>query len=295
VGEVLIEIEQEDPRFKRFIGVWLCGEQETVLVDVGPASSASALVQELKERGVDRIDYILLTHIHLDHCGGLPAVMAAYPMARVICHQKAVPFLVNPSTLWEGSLKVLGKVAEMYGEPRGVPRERLISHTAWQGERIRVLETPGHAAHHLSFRYGDRLFVGEAAGTYHRLGGGEYLRPPTPPRFFFDTCVESVERLLREDDLPVFFAHFGRAESSHRILRWYRDQLFLWKEVIARITSEVSRNPEDACIEALLAEDPRLGPFSMMDPECRARERYFMKNSVRGFLGYLEGDGKPGR
>ncbi len=285
--EKLIEIRQDRPGFDQFIGSWLCRNKLTLLVDVGPANTADRLLESLAELDVEEIDYILLTHIHIDHAGALADVLARYPMAQVVCHEKGISNLADPARLWAGSLDVLGKVAELYGEPKAVPAERLIAHTSCPAKGITVIETPGHAAHHLSFAYDGRLFAGEAAGNFFMVNGKEYLRPATPPRFFLPVFLESVDRLLSLNDQPICYAHFGRAPSSHRMLKRFRNQVLAWEEWIRQELFRDKQEIEERCVDALLAKDANLSAFEKMDPATRARERTFIANAVRGFLGYF--------
>ncbi len=286
----LIEIRQDLPGFSHFIGSWVCQDDLNIVIDVGPANTAGRLVDSLLSIGLDRVDYFLITHIHIDHAGGLADLLNHYKTAKVICHEKAIENIVDPSKLWAGSLKVLGEVAEAYGRPKPVQRERLISHTKSDIKDLIIIETPGHAIHHLSFSYKNRLFVGEAGGNYLVIDNTEYLRPATPPRFFFDVSVKSVDRLLALDNQPICYAHFGRAESSHRLLRIFRDQLIRWKEIIYELVTGEIRSDEELirnCIEILLEKDPNLAAFNKMDKDAQGRERFLMANAVKGFLGFL--------
>jgi len=112
--------------FRRFISSWLYrGPAFTLLVDPGPLSTIPHLVGELRRLGVGRLDAILLTHIHIDHAGGAGALLREFPEARVICHPEGIRHLIAPEKLWEGSRKVLGKLAEAYGEIVPVPAEKI--------------------------------------------------------------------------------------------------------------------------------------------------------------------------
>jgi glyoxylase-like metal-dependent hydrolase (beta-lactamase superfamily II) len=236
------------------------------------------------------VDYVFLTHLHIDHCGGLAELLDHYPMARVICHENGIDYLTDPSKLWKGSLAVLGEIAEAYGPPKPVARDRLIPHTENDLRDLMVIETPGHAAHHLSFSYSNQLFVGEAGGNYLVIEDMEYLRPATPPRFFFDVCVKSIDTLLAIDDQPMCYAHFGGADSSHRLLRTFRDQLMRWKRIIRESTAGRLHGDDDLvrrCIDTLLEQDPDLRAFERMDPDTQKRERFFMANAVNGFIGFF--------
>ena len=286
----LIEIKQDVPGFDSFFGSWVCQGDLNVVIDVGPANTAAGLIGSLTTLGLDRLDLILLTHIHIDHAGGLADLLDHYPMARAMCHEKAIKYLVDPSMLWSGSLKVLGSIARMYGPPRPVPKERVIPHTENDVKDLLVLETPGHAVHHLSFSFENRLFAGEAGGVYLPMNGHEYMRPSTPPRFFFNVCMKSIENLMVLKDQSIYFAHFGEAESSRRLLEISRKQHLLWKEIIYDYAAPGQMDDEDLiskCIDILLEKDPNLTAFGQMDPDTRKRERFFMANSIKGFIGYF--------
>lgn len=284
----LVEIPLDRPGFQRFFCAWLVRGERTFLVDTGPARSAGALIRRLKALGLDRLDYVLLTHIHLDHAGGLGRVLEAFPGARVVCHRKAVPHLADPARLWEGSRKVLGDLADAYGEPRPVPEGILDAHDEARVPGLHILETPGHAPHHVSFACGGCLFAGEAAGNRFQWEGREILRPATPPRFHLEECLASVDRLRELEDRTLCYGHYGAAEGSHDMLDRFRRQLLRWRDVLASLLRERPDAAAGTCLEHLLAEDPELRSFPHLDPETQSRERFFLKNSIRGYLQYLE-------
>ena len=285
--ERLIEIKQDMPGFNEFIGSWVVQDDLNIVVDVGPASTSSRFIDALETLGLKRVDYVLLTHIHIDHAGGVADLLDHYPMAKVMCHEKAVKYLVDPSSLWAGSLKALGEIARGYGQPVPVPKEKLIPHTKNNLTGLHIIETPGHAAHHLSFSYKKRLFAGEAGGNYFKFGGKEYLRPATPHKFFLDVCLKSVDRLLALEDQPIYYPHFGMAESSHRLLKMSRDQLIQWKEIVYGQLKKGEDNLLERCMGSLLEKDHRLKALADMDADSQKRERFFIANSIKGFIGFL--------
>jgi glyoxylase-like metal-dependent hydrolase (beta-lactamase superfamily II) len=288
--ELLVEIKQDMPGFNRFFGSWVCQDDFHFLVDVGPANTANRLIDSLASLGLDRVDYILITHIHLDHSGALADLLDYYPMATAICHEKGIKHLVDPSNLWAGSLSVLGNLARSYGTPKPVARERLIPHTECNLKDLMVIETPGHALHHLSYTYKGRLFAGEASGNYLTVNGLDYLRPATPPRFFPDIFIRSIDRLLALEDQPIRYAHFGEAANSHRMLNISRDQLIRWETIIGELVREGGNtyNIIKNCVDLLLEKDPNLAAFSIMDSDIQARERIFIANGVRGFVEFFK-------
>lgn len=293
----MIELHTNRPELNGFFGTWVVKEPISMIVDVGPATSAGNLLDSLADLGVETIDYILITHIHLDHAGGLAAVLGRYPEARVVCHKRAVAHLVEPSRLWAGSLQVLGEMAEVYGPPERVAEEVLVPHDEARIPGLRVLETPGHAPHHISFSYKGHLFAGEAGGVYFDLDGADYLRPATPPRFDFHVSMKSVETLMALEDQVLCYAHFGSAESSHRMLARFKAQLLRWRDILEK---ELETDPSVSaavCTERLLGKDPELGTLPLIPREMRSRERFFLENSVKGFVEYLrasaDGKGRP--
>lgn len=288
--ETFLPIEQDLLGLNPFFGSWICQDDLNIMVDVGPANTAGRLVDSLESMGLDRLDYILLTHIHIDHGGALAKVLARYPKAKVICHEKGIPHLVDPSKLYEGSLKVLGDLARAYGSPGPIAEDRLVPHTKCRIDGLRIIETPGHAIHHLSFTYGGRLYAGEAAGNYFIVGKREYLRPATPPRFLLDVFLKSVDRLLTLEDQPIRYAHVESAETSHRLLGLFRNQLLFWESVIGESVTHGGRETDiiQNCVDQLLKEDPRLAAFNGMDEHTQKWERTFIANAVKGFVGFFE-------
>jgi glyoxylase-like metal-dependent hydrolase (beta-lactamase superfamily II) len=288
VNPVLIPIRQDKPGFKEFIGAWVYQGHRSIIVDVGPSRSINLLVQSLRELEIERIDFVLLTHIHADHAGGLAEFLRVFPMAMAICHLKAINHLVDPAKLWLGTQKALGELALTYGPISPVEKGRLIPHMEARLPGLEIIETPGHAPNHLCFLYEGNLFAGEAGGIYLKVHGAEYLRPATPPVFFLKESVDSIDRLIPLGDLPIFYSHFGRAEMARPMLQRSREQMLFWEKIVSE---EFMRGREDVverCAIRLFEEDPELKAIQIMAPEDQARERFFLKNSLKGYLGYLQ-------
>jgi len=288
MNPILIEIKQDRPGFDHFIGAWVCKGDINIIIDVGPANSVTRLIESLIAMDLDRVDFILLTHIHIDHAGGLADFLDHFPMAKVICHSKGIRHLVEPSKLWTGSRTALGEIADFYGPIKPVQREMLIPHTDADIDGLEIIETPGHAPHHLSFIYQGNLFVGEAGGNYFIVHEKEYLRPATPPIFSLGESLKGIDLLLAAEDHPICYSHFGKAKSSHRLLHRFRNQLIQWNEIIKEAMCTGQRHIVERSIERLLEKDPNINAFEAMEPEIRDRERFFLTNSVRGYVGFLQ-------
>ena len=310
-GLHLVDLDQDLVGQRRFISCWVRVRPDCAyVVDPGPPATGECLIRALEDLGVDRFDFILLTHIHLDHAGTTAAVLARWPQARVVCHPRARQHLVEPSRLWEGSLAVLREKARVYGRPRPVPAAALAADGEAERRGIAVIETPGHAPHHVCFLDGDCLFAGEAAGTYSALGRGSdtaepYLRPATPPLFRLEVARASLERLLDLRPAParVLFAHHGLHEGdAPRILAAARDQLDLWVETCRRVAADRGGLPapgeaaaEAALMDAIARELARRDAFFArgddLPADIRERERDFTRQTLRGMLGYLRESG----
>ncbi len=278
---------------RRFISCWVSrGPEITFLVDPGPPSTATDLVARLREMGVERLDYVLLTHIHLDHAGATAEVLDAFPEARVLCHDLGRQHLVAPQRLWEGSRQVLGKTADVYGAPRPVAADALANEAELMAGGVLTIPTPGHAAHHLCFVHGDTLFAGEAAGTFMALPEGAwYLRPATPPRFVPEVALASLERLLALAPLParIAFAHHGRLEDRTRdLLRLAHEQLTQWvaaaRAVVRQMPGAGFGELTQACLERLALGDPHFALRVELPPDIQVRELQFTRQTLRGIL-----------
>ncbi len=286
----LIDIDQALEGFRKFISAWLYRVNgATLLVDPGPASTIPYLVERLKQAGVDRVDHVLLTHIHLDHAGGTGQLLRHFPGARVNCHPKGIPHLVAPQKLWEESIKVLGKVAAAYGEMAPVPESGISFRDRIDlgGAFIEVIETPGHAPHHVSYRVGEILFAGEIGGVYVPLDEGFYVRPATPPPFRHETFQESIAKAAALDVSLVCLGHYGCMQDAAALFERAGRQLDFWVETVESHFKAGSDSFEETVLADLIAHDPDMAGWHLLPKDIQARERNFCFNSIRGIRGYL--------
>ncbi len=278
--------------FHDFIGAWLVNGPDAVyLVDVGPAATADQLVDAIAALGVGHLDYICLTHIHIDHAGAIGHLARKFPGTPVVCHPEGTPHIVDPQRLWQGTVKTLGAIGRAYGrmlpvDPSWIATEKQLASAPFQ-----LLDTPGHSPHHYAIAAGDWLFAGEAGGVCLSLpSGGLYLRPATPPRFFLETSLSSIDRLMAACPGALCYGHFGMREDGMNVLARHRKQLLFWKktlEIEAAGGGMDSANFANRWVDLLLAGDPLLHGFSQLAPAVQARERVFLLNSVKGFAGDL--------
>ncbi|MEN8212133.1 MAG: MBL fold metallo-hydrolase [Thermodesulfobacteriota bacterium] len=290
----LITLFPPIPGFNDFITTWVYQKEKTFIVDVGPAVTAQSLVKALKHLGIRKLDYILLTHIHIDHAGGLCEVAKQFPDALIVCHDGGIEHLVEPARLWEGSVKTLGNTGRAYGEIKSVSQNRFLGTKQFFSETINAVLTPGHAAYHVSYQTEQYLFAGEAGGVCLSFDSGidskkEYMRPATPPRFFMDVYLKSLEKLIALNPKTICYGHFGYKTDAVKRLKQHKKQLFFWEKIIQQeIKKAKNENVVEDCIQSLFKHDPLMAMFSEMTHNMQKREYEFLKNSVKGFLGYLE-------
>jgi glyoxylase-like metal-dependent hydrolase (beta-lactamase superfamily II) len=286
----LIDLNGPLEGFRKFISAWVCKiGGVTLLIDPGPASTIPHLVERLDELGIRTIDYILLTHIHLDHAGGTGQLLQHFPGAKVNCHPRGIPHMVAPQKLWEESKKVLGKVAEAYGEMAPVPESSISFSDAIDlgGISVEVIETPGHAPHHVSYRVGDILFAGEIGGVYVPLDNGFYVRPATPPPFQHQIFRDSIAKAAALDVSLVCLGHYGCRQDAAALFERARRQLDFWVTTVERHFKAGSDPFEEAVMADLIAKDPDMAGWKALPKDIQARERHFCFNSIRGIRMYL--------
>jgi glyoxylase-like metal-dependent hydrolase (beta-lactamase superfamily II) len=288
----LVDLDLPRPGFHRFISSWIIKRGDrAIVIDPGPSATIATLLKALEEVGIKGIDYILLTHIHLDHAGGCGDLLRTYPDPVVVCHPQAVPHLSNPDRLWQGSVKVLGDLASAYGQPSPVNSELICSEgdIQWRDYTIQSLETPGHAAHHLCFFFGSLVFAGEVAGVRVPFGNKPYVRPATPHPFRSEIALKSISLVTERAPELMFYGHYGFMRDAVSMLRIGQEQIKLWLTIIEeRVNKGLSLNEEEILGE-ILAKDPYTSAFYQLEPDIRERESYFIKNSIKGMVEFVKG------
>ena len=223
-------------------------EDGWTLVETGPSTCHDPLLAAVARAGVSpaEVRRVIVTHIHLDHAGGLGAVASAFPGAELFAHDKGVRHLVDPTRLIESARRAWGAAADpLWGPILPVPGDRL--HSLSGGERIpvtggdlEVVATPGHAQHHLSlFDSATRsLVVGDSAGV--RVAGLWRPRPAIPPPDLdLDLLFSSLDRMAALDPGRLLYSHFGPAPDGRTELRRYRETVEEWRSVALEAAREL--------------------------------------------------------
>lgn len=294
-------IDVETAGFENFIASYVLNGKSFALVETGPTSSVPNLLSGLKKLDVklEDVAYVAVSHIHLDHGGGAGTLLKSLPNAKVIVHQRGAPHLANPERLWQQSREVLGKIAELYGEPEPIPPERIIAaedgmaFDLGKNVRLEVVETLGHASHHQSYfeTLGRGVFPGDAAGIY--LKEFDATVPTTPAPFRLDTALASLDKLVSLKPRALYYSHFGDAPDPVRKLRAYADQIQLWAK-IARQGIEEKRSLEEVR-QKIIENDGQIRKAVKFIEAHPVWNETVLNNSVQGFMQFAEkyGSGLP--
>ncbi|HEX9344092.1 MAG TPA: MBL fold metallo-hydrolase [Actinomycetota bacterium] len=242
---------------------YLLPAERPALIETGPAKVAGEIAAGVTRAGLDAADlaWIVVSHIHLDHAGGVGDLLRTFPNATVVVHPAGARHLVDPERLLASSARVYGALMDtVYGGLTPVEADRIKAAEDGEtldlgGRRLELLHAPGHAKHHMAVFEPDlgALFTGDGVGVLLPSSPTGVLRPATPPPDFDrDLAVASLRRMAKLDPAHVVLTHFGPiappaerlAEAEERLLRWCETA-----EAAAR-----EHGPEVDHIEAALRE-----------------------------------------
>ena len=202
-------------------GCFVVAGEQTALVETGPKSRVETVLAALDAHGIDDLDWIVVTHIHLDHAGAAGTLAQRFPGAQVAVHEVGAPHLVDPSKLWSSAARIYGEQMEaLWGgiDPIDEGRIRILADgdvVDLGGRSLTAVETPGHARHHHCYLDSatGALFTGDALGV--RLPDLGVVRPATPPpEFNLGDAVASIEKIRSLRPERLILTHFGPADDA---------------------------------------------------------------------------------
>jgi len=202
------------------------------IVDCGTARSVPAVLAALEELGIAReaVDWLFLTHVHLDHAGGAGQLMHALPHAVTVVHPRGAPHMADPRKLIEASIAVYGRETydALYGEILPVEASRIRPTQEGEvfslaGRRFEIMHTPGHALHHQTFLdHGiNAVFTGDTFGLAYgvfEIDGRPFAVPTTSPsQFDPEQLADSIRRILARHPTAAFLTHYSRITDLDRV------------------------------------------------------------------------------
>jgi len=209
-------------------------------IDTGTNHAVPRLLAALQALGLssDAVDWVIATHVHLDHAGGAGLLMRSLPHARLVVHPRGERHMVDPGALYAGATAVCGEaeMARSYGRPLGVDPDRVTvtadASTLTLGTRVlEFMHTPGHARHHHCIwdARSRTWFTGDTFGlSYPQLvnHNGRWITPTCAPvQFEPEPLKASVARLLERDPLALCVTHYGRVPKAAHLKRLLLDQI----------------------------------------------------------------------
>jgi glyoxylase-like metal-dependent hydrolase (beta-lactamase superfamily II) len=261
---------------ERYTAAYLLEADEPAIVETGPTTSVEPVVAGLERLGVapEDLAHIVVTHIHLDHAGGVGILSERFPRATVWVHERGAPHLVDPTKLVASATMIYGEdgMARLFGEVRPVAAERV--RALADGDRIelggRVLgatATPGHAKHQVALLDSTTgaVFTGDALGIHPP--DLPALRPATPPPDYdLELAVDSIERIRALAGDLLLFSHFGPVGEVDRVcdlaVKRFRD----WTEAV-RVALERGADLDEVVevLERVAREDVETGAEAALD------------------------------
>ncbi|MCC4115518.1 MBL fold metallo-hydrolase [Aromatoleum toluclasticum] len=207
-------------------------EGRAAVVDTGTNASVPRVLAALAAAAIppERVQWVILTHIHLDHAGGAGSLMCAFPNAKLVVHPRGVRHMIDPAKLWEGTSAVYGaeRAFALYGRLAPVEAERIVATEEDMvldlgSRKLRILHTPGHAKHHICIwdETARAFFAGDTFGLSYRefdVDGRPSVFPTTTPtQFDPDALHDSIHRLVSYRPDAMYLTHYSRVTGVDRL------------------------------------------------------------------------------
>jgi len=220
--------------------VYLLKESEGVVIEPGPAALAPRIQEAMKQLGMKDLDYIIPTHIHVDHAGGAGKLAQLFPGAKVLVHPAGLKHAIDPSRLIQSTKTVFGDDFEAgFGPILPVPESQIKVPQDGEvikvgGRELQIIYAPGHAPHHMVIfdRSVKGIFCGEALGLPGGEGNRILLPAVAPPSFDQEVYIETMEKLRKLGARTLFYSHGG-------VVGHDTDRLIKQAEEFTRITGEI--------------------------------------------------------
>lgn len=248
LGGDVYEIDTKMAGYSGITAGYLILGDRPCLVETGTATSAATVREAITSLGVgpDDLATVVVTHIHLDHAGGVGDIARYFPNAQVVVHEKGARHLADPERLMKSARMVWGdRLDTLFGDMSPTEAERIVALgdtgaiDLGNGRKLTSHYSPGHAKHHVGLidtRTGD-LYVGDAAGVY--IPETNDVRPATPPPDFdLKTALDSIALFRDLQPRRLLFSHYGPVDAVQEILERSAEELNIWVDLTKRAHTE---------------------------------------------------------
>jgi glyoxylase-like metal-dependent hydrolase (beta-lactamase superfamily II) len=273
------------------------------LVETGTALSAPTVVAALATLGISAHDLatVVVTHIHLDHAGGVGDIARAFPNADIVVHERGARHLVQPERLMASARRVFGAdMDRLFGDLLAVDADRIVtlgesgSIDLGGGRELQAFHAPGHASHHVGLldNLSGDLYTGDAAGVY--VPETADVRPATPPPDFdLDLTISSINRMRAAGAQRLLFSHFGPVTDIDATLERSVEELKIWVDLVRR--SRDAGDDIEHAIAMIRQRSMERSPDSFTNSELQ--EKFETLSSIRanveGISHWLESKDTP--
>lgn len=284
---------------ERYTAAYLIEAFEPLLIETGPTTSHDHVVAALSRLGIGPRDLarVAVTHIHLDHAGGVGAIAQTFPRAVIHVHEAGARHLVEPERLVSSATRIYGAetMGALFGPVVPVPAERVSPLTDGSmidlgDRRVSAIATPGHAKHQVALidSATGAVFTGDALGIHPP--DIPVLRPATPPPDYdLELSIASIERIRRAASRGlVLFAHYGPVTEVDRICELATSRLRAWTD---RVRQEMDRGADldqvVAALDQISREDALTGSEAPIDLQ-RLETLSSIRMNALGIMRYWE-------
>lgn len=301
LGDEVFHLDTQMGGYQGITSGYLVRSSRPALIETGTARSAPVVIQALEHLGIgpDDLASIVVTHIHLDHAGGVGDLARHYPNATIVVHERGARHLVDPTKLVASAHRVFGEdMDRLFGDLLAVPQARLQvlgekgSVDLGDGRALATFHNPGHASHHVALvdNVSGDLYTGDAAGVY--IPETADLRPATPPPDFdLDLALTSLQHMRDAGAQRLLFSHFGPVADVDAILERSQEELKRW---VAVVREAYAVTPDVDHAIAMVREHDRLThPDFYADPDLvlRFEELSSLEANVTGVTRWLDKQG----
>lgn len=243
-------------------------QDRLAFIDTGTAHTVPRALALVTELGLTpaHVDYVIPTHVHLDHAGGAGALMAACPNAVLVAHPKGAPHLIDPTKLIAGATAVYGEAAfaQAFGDLVPVPETRVVAADDGQtfdlaDRRLTFIHTQGHANHHgcIHDNRSSGLFTGDTFGISYRafdtVAGPWLFAPTTPVAFDPDAWMHSLDRLMDLKPSAAFLTHYCRIDNPMDQVEQVRRSVQALAEIALDLADQPRAERKDRIHQAITA------------------------------------------